>query len=113
MWEHAGPESEAPWRVMGACGLVKPGQERKPWVGERVHEHMGLKAWLQNRGANEAHRVAMLNEVQRANVRIQKEYKSDVGMNYSERMTQNRVIDRNTVGSRSGTAVGERFPVTE
>ena len=25
--------------VMCACGPVKPGEERKPWVGERVHEH--------------------------------------------------------------------------
>ena len=24
---------------MCACGPVKPGEERKPWVGERVHEH--------------------------------------------------------------------------
>jgi hypothetical protein len=56
--------------------------------------NMKVKAGLQNRGANEAHRVAMLNEVQRANVRIQKEYKSDVGMNYSERMTMNCVFDK-------------------
>ncbi len=34
-----GPVREAQWRVMGAWGPVKPGQERKPWVGERVHEH--------------------------------------------------------------------------
>ncbi len=31
---------EALWRVMDPWGPVKPGQERKPWVGERVPEHM-------------------------------------------------------------------------
>ncbi len=47
---------------MGAWGPVKPGQERKPWVGERVHEPK-VKAGLQNRGANEARKVTILNEL--------------------------------------------------
>ena len=58
----AGPESEAPWRVMGAWGPVKPGQERKPWVGKRVHEPK-VKAGLQNRGANKARKVTILLEL--------------------------------------------------
>ena len=37
---------EATWRVMGPWGPVKPGLERKPWVGERVPS-MSVKAGLQ------------------------------------------------------------------
>ena len=36
---------EATWRVMGPWGPVKPGLERKPWVGERVPS-MCVKAGL-------------------------------------------------------------------
>ncbi len=52
----------------------RPGQERKPWVGERGRK-MGVKAGLQNRGANEAHKVVMLNEL---TWRYKRDYKSDV-----------------------------------
>ncbi len=43
-WERAGPESEAPWRVMSAWGPVKPGQEKRPsFEGPDGPTRSGLK----------------------------------------------------------------------
>ena len=37
MWDSGSKRARC--RVMCVCGPVKPGEERKPWVGERVHAH--------------------------------------------------------------------------
>ncbi len=50
---------------MAGNGPVGPGEagprRRKPWVGERVHEH--VKTGFQTRDVNEADKVATLNEL--------------------------------------------------
>ncbi len=86
-WEHAGLEIEAPWRVIGTWGPVRPGQERKPWVGERVHEHEGEGRIAKQR----CERSAQGDNAERANLRIQKGIKNQM---WEERMTTSCVFDK-------------------